>query len=145
MLSLLLAAALGTAQSSFELVLISREGGINPGVETIAFDGSGAIRTTRQRLVPAEPIVTTGHAGEDTLRSVRGLLSQAGFLELPERLNEAQGVGVAFDWELRVSENGTSHTVRAFRFGEPPPDPIFVSLVRALRELLLPLASTPAP
>lgn len=144
---LLLLAVVGAPEGvPFRLVLLSTEGGINPGEERITLDEDGAVTVRRWRLAQKGALEERWAVPPATVAAVREALEDVRFDTLPEVLNEASGSVVAFSTSVEVRAGERRHTVTAYRHGTPPPPDVFVALVAKIRELLLAERPTiPAP
>lgn len=138
-----LAILFGVNTTPFRLVLLSTEGGINPGEERITLESDGSVFVRTWRLSQASPLEERWAVSPDIVDAIVTALDQVDFHALPEVLNEARGAGVAFSTSLEVVTNGKRHTVTVYRHGTPPPPDAFVTLAKHVRDLIL--AARPCP
>ncbi|NWF99805.1 MAG: hypothetical protein HXY19_02520 [Thermoanaerobaculaceae bacterium] len=141
----LLALLLGAGLASFQLVLLSTEGGINPGEERITLDQDGSVLVRSWRLSQGSPREERWAVGPAVVEAVAAAIAEAQFFEFPELLNEATGAVAAFSTTLEVGTDSGRHSVTAYRHGSPPPPQRFVQLAQRIRELVLKARPSPPP
>jgi hypothetical protein len=143
LLLVMFVALAGAQTTGFRLVLLTTEGGINPGEERITIEADGSVIVRTWRLSQASPLEERWAVSPDVVGTILDALEEADFPALPEVLNEARGSVVAFSTSMEVVTDGSRHTVTAYRHGSPPPPEEFVALARLIRESVL--AARPSP